>query len=227
MHKNHGRVRCAVLISPRAVKDGKQGSSHSSKPGFIQISPAKEGPWTSVRLNYAAPAACWRLGYDVIASEVTVKDGNRYVSIRSLVSITNNTDFVIELRLKSKSSKESISSNGGNKDSGSSESDQKTVGTEEFFEIEKYSPSLGWISCSQHLPVSSQSKPESSGGENQVKIDISWLLFMISYALESIFENLPSCVGVRTLRIGKWLVWFMHVCDHDCGWVFVVIDRLQ
>ncbi|XP_039123130.1 uncharacterized protein LOC120259563 isoform X5 [Dioscorea cayenensis subsp. rotundata] len=167
VHKNHGRVRCAVLISPRAVKDGKQGSSHSSKPGFIQISPAKEGPWTSVRLNYAAPAACWRLGYDVIASEVTVKDGNRYVSIRSLVSITNNTDFVIELRLKSKSSKESISSNGGNKDSGSSESDQKTVGTEEFFEIEKYSPSLGWISCSQHLPVSSQSKPESSGGENQ------------------------------------------------------------
>ncbi|KAJ0970742.1 hypothetical protein J5N97_018701 [Dioscorea zingiberensis] len=161
VHENCGKIRCAVLISAREVKDSKQDSSNS-KPGFIQISPTKEGPWTSVRLNYAAPAACWRLGCDVIASEVTVKDGNRYVSIRSLVSITNNTDFVIELRLKSKSSNENISSNSDKKDRGDSE-----FGTEEFFELEKYSPSLGWVSCSPNFPVSSLPKQQPSAGEYQ------------------------------------------------------------
>ncbi|KAJ0977669.1 hypothetical protein J5N97_013143 [Dioscorea zingiberensis] len=135
--ENCGKIRCAVLISAREVKDSKQDSSNN-KPGFIQISPTKEGPWTSVRLNYAAPAACWRLGCDVIASEVTVKDGNRYVSIRSLVSITNNSEF-----------------------------DHNMVGTEEFFELEKYSPSLGWISCSPNFTVSSLPKQWPSAGEYQ------------------------------------------------------------
>ncbi|KAI8030539.1 hypothetical protein LOK49_LG01G00241 [Camellia lanceoleosa] len=69
----------------------------STVPDF---SPAREGPWTTVRLNYAAPAACWRLGYDIVASEVSIKDGNRYVNIRSLVSVCNNTDFTLDVCLK-------------------------------------------------------------------------------------------------------------------------------
>lgn len=55
-----------------------------------------------MKLNYATTATCWRLGNDVIASEMTVRDSDRYVTLRSLVSATNNTNFVIEVRLKGK-----------------------------------------------------------------------------------------------------------------------------
>lgn len=57
-----------------------------------------------MKLNYAVPAACWRFGNFVIASEAAVKEGNRYVSIRSLVSVTNTTNIVIDLRLKGRPS---------------------------------------------------------------------------------------------------------------------------
>ncbi|RWV92047.1 hypothetical protein BHE74_00014745 [Ensete ventricosum] len=66
-------------------KNDDHDSAITNKAGFIQISPTREGPWTIMRLNYAAPAACWRFGNDVVASEVSVKNGNRYVEIRSLV----------------------------------------------------------------------------------------------------------------------------------------------
>ncbi|KAK1261313.1 hypothetical protein QJS04_geneDACA008707 [Acorus gramineus] len=109
-----------------------------SSPKYT-ISPAKEGPWTTVRLNYAAPAACWRLGNDVVASEVNVKDGNRYVEIRSLVRVTNNTDFVIDLRLDSKArtiDEQEVEEIGNH------------IESDEFFEMEKYNPSIGWINIS-------------------------------------------------------------------------------
>ncbi|KAG0474783.1 hypothetical protein HPP92_014469 [Vanilla planifolia] len=95
-------------------------------------------------------AACWRLGDDVVASEVTVRDGNRFVSIRSLVSVTNNTDFVIDLCLKSKNSPESMHFTDGNED-GNNGSDDSRIHVDEFFETEQYSPSDGWHSCSHPL----------------------------------------------------------------------------
>lgn len=99
--KPSGIIRFAVLVSGRAsVQQGKTTSPGRSKTGYIQISPSKEGPWTDMKLNYAVPAACWRFGNCVIASEATVKEGNRYLSIRSLVSVTNTTNFVVDLRLK-------------------------------------------------------------------------------------------------------------------------------
>ncbi|KAL6906369.1 hypothetical protein ACP4OV_003970 [Aristida adscensionis] len=99
-----GKIRFAVLVSGRVnVHQGSRASPSRSKTGYIQISPSKEGPWTNMKLNYAVPAACWRFGNYVIASEATVKEGNRYVSIRSLVSVTNTTDFVVDLRLKGRS----------------------------------------------------------------------------------------------------------------------------
>ncbi|PON47154.1 Vacuolar protein sorting-associated protein, partial [Parasponia andersonii] len=102
-----GRVRCCILISARSEPENiEQSAISNQRSGFIQISPSKEGPWTTVRLNYAAPAACWRLGNDVVASEVSVKDGNRYVSIRSLVSVSNATEFALELCLVSQASRE-------------------------------------------------------------------------------------------------------------------------
>ncbi|XP_027361593.1 uncharacterized protein LOC113869468 [Abrus precatorius] len=101
------KLQCAILVHDSEVENNDQQSSFGAqKSGFIQISPSKEGPWTTVRLNYAAPAACWRLGNNVVASEASVKDGNRYVNIRSLVSVRNNTDFVLDLCLTSKISSE-------------------------------------------------------------------------------------------------------------------------
>ncbi|XP_073352999.1 uncharacterized protein [Aegilops tauschii subsp. strangulata] len=103
--KPSGKIRFAVLVSGRATaKQGSRASPNRSRSGYIQISPSKDGPWTNMKLNYAVPAACWRFGDCVIASEATVKEGNRYVGIRSLVSITNTTDFAIDLRLKGRDS---------------------------------------------------------------------------------------------------------------------------
>lgn len=100
--KNCGKIRCAVLLPAKSkmVEQGK--SSSEKKSGFIQVSPSIEGPWTTVRLNYASPAACWRLGNDVVASEVSMEDGNRYVNVRSLVSVENNTEYLLDLCLEAK-----------------------------------------------------------------------------------------------------------------------------
>ncbi|XP_062073801.1 uncharacterized protein LOC133778015 isoform X2 [Humulus lupulus] len=104
-----GRVRCCIILSPRSeTENDDQSAISNQRSGFVQISPTREGPWTTVRLNYAAPAACWRLGNDVVASEVSIKDGNRYVNIRSLVSVSNATEFVLELCLASQASRENM-----------------------------------------------------------------------------------------------------------------------
>ncbi|EOA17894.1 hypothetical protein CARUB_v10006303mg [Capsella rubella] len=100
--KNYGKIRCAVLLPAKSNVVDRNNSSSEKKSGFLQVSPSIEGPWTTVRLNYAAPAACWRLGNDVVASEVSMQDGNRYVNVRSLVSVENNTDFLLDFCLQSK-----------------------------------------------------------------------------------------------------------------------------
>lgn len=141
-----GKIRCAVLLSPRSEGEiNDQYDNSKTKSGFIQISPRREGPWTTVRLNYAAPAACWRLGNDVVASEVRVRDGNRYVIIRSLVSVRNSTDFALDLCLVSRVSMENISSTDNASTPEGLQSHSNKFQTDEFLETEKYSPSTGWI----------------------------------------------------------------------------------
>ncbi|KAL6985854.1 hypothetical protein U1Q18_019227, partial [Sarracenia purpurea var. burkii] len=146
--KSAGRIRCDVLLPSRFEAEDSESFTRGRKSGFIQISPTREGPWTTVRLNYAAPAACWRLGNDVVASEVSIKDGNRYVNIRSLVSVCNNTDFILDLCLRLKAPDE----NRPLEDESQSEDIQSAVNrieTDEFFETEKYNPTIGWISYVQ------------------------------------------------------------------------------
>ncbi|KAK9266873.1 hypothetical protein L1049_027132 [Liquidambar formosana] len=173
--KPSGRIRCAVLLSPRSeVENSKQSFVGDRKSGFLQISPTREGPWTTVRLNYASPAACWRLGNDVVASEVNVKDGNRYVTIRSLVSVCNNTDITLDLCLKPNASSENMSPLiDVNKPKGIQIDDEKIV-TDEFFETEKYNPTIGWLGC---LAQPNQDFTEG-GGSNQanlvVKLPSGW-----------------------------------------------------
>ncbi|XP_042953951.1 uncharacterized protein LOC122290372 isoform X2 [Carya illinoinensis] len=141
-----GRIRCAILLSPRSDdEDSNQPVVSNRKSGHIQISPSREGPWTTVRLNYAAPAACWRFGNDVVASEVSVKDGDRYVNIRSLVSIRNNTDFILELCLAPKASTENMKPQDKTTNQKGLQIDGKSIQTDEFIETEEYDPIIGWV----------------------------------------------------------------------------------
>ncbi|KAG9452487.1 hypothetical protein H6P81_005391 [Aristolochia fimbriata] len=147
------RVRCAILFPPRFEVDNSSNSLKSDrKPGYIQISPAREGPWTTVRLNYAARAACWRLGNDVVASEVSVKDGNRFVNIRSLVSVSNQIGYAIDLRLDARDSSEKLNLvDGRSVEKEETEIDAKNIErngleTDEYFETQKFDRSVGWVS---------------------------------------------------------------------------------
>lgn len=165
MQKSAGRIRCAVFLSRGSdVESNEQELSRSKKSGFIQISPTREGPWTTVRLNYAAPAACWRLGNDVIASEVSVKSGNRYVNIRSLVSVYNSTDFIFDLCLKQRENDTGSQDDAVEDVPGNS----NEVATDDYFETERYNPETGWISS-----VTEPNKNLAVGG---VSLQVSFIV---------------------------------------------------
>lgn len=150
--RNFGRIKCAVLLPPRSETENFEKLFNGyRRSGSIQISPTEEGPWTTLRLNYGAPAACWRLGNDLVASEVSVNDGNRYVNLRSLVSVRNNTDFTLELCLKHRAAN-------GVAESISSERKEAmydgSFATDELFESQKYDTTLGWVSSTNFDGVS-------------------------------------------------------------------------
>ncbi|XP_068305501.1 uncharacterized protein [Pyrus communis] len=172
--KSCGKIRCSVLLSPTSEAEiSDQTDNSGRKSGFIQISPSREGPWTTVRLNYAAPAACWRLGNDVVASEVHVNDGNRYVDIRSLVSVRNSTDFELDLCLVPKVSMEDTTLK-NNASTLEGQIQFKKLQTDEFFETEKYSPGTGWIGT---IAQPSQGIIESGGshqGVPAVELPLGW-----------------------------------------------------
>ncbi|XP_042486677.1 uncharacterized protein LOC122066914 [Macadamia integrifolia] len=174
-NKFYGRIRCAALLSSSlSVENGEQVSTSSRKRGPIQISPTREGPWTTVRLNYAASAACWRLGNDVVASEVNVKDGNRYVTIRSLVSVCNNTDIVLDLCLKPKTCHENERPiNDGEKHEDKALEDDR-IETDEFFETEKYNPAIGWVGCSAQPRQDHFGSGDSLEEISQVDLPSGW-----------------------------------------------------
>lgn len=150
-NKSHGRLKLSVLFSSNSkfeAETRKDPFADGKKSGFIQISPSREGPWTTVRLNYAAPAACWRLGDDVVASEVSVRDGNRYVNIRSLVSVRNDTDFTLDLCLRAKEQSESMRGLNDPRAHDKLNLNNERIETVDFFEVEKYVPDVGWVCCS-------------------------------------------------------------------------------
>ncbi|CAI9095544.1 OLC1v1031527C1 [Oldenlandia corymbosa var. corymbosa] len=137
------RIRCSVLLSPKPEVDGERSLIGERKSGSFQISPTREGPWTTVRLNYAAPAACWQFGSKLVASEVSVHDTDRYVTIRSLVSVHNDTDIPLELCLKLSSSSQNSASFDDRGMEATKESNQFV--TDEVFQNEKYDPTVGWV----------------------------------------------------------------------------------
>ncbi|XP_057487524.1 uncharacterized protein LOC130773593 isoform X2 [Actinidia eriantha] len=173
--KSSGRIRCSVLLPPRfEVEDNKPSRTGGRKSGFIQISPTREGPWTTVRLNYAAPAACWRLGNDVVASEVSIKDGNRYVTIRSLASVRNNTDFTLDLCLQLRASDGDMRPL---EDATESEEIQTGVNRfekDEFFETEKYNPTIGWVNVNVKSDIDHSDDVHSHQGTFGLELPSGW-----------------------------------------------------
>lgn len=149
--KSCGRIRCYMLLPGSEVEDRELSYLTDRRSGFIQISPTKEGPWTTVRLNYAAPAACWRLGNSVVASEVSVMDDHRYVDIRSLVSLRNSTDFALEFCLKLKGSTDGMNLSNDTNEAEKRQMNGDKVEKDEYFETEEYDPSIGWVSSSARL----------------------------------------------------------------------------
>lgn len=157
------------------VQNSNQNSNNNvHKSGFIQISPSKEGPWTTVRLNYAAPAACWRLGNAVVASEASVKDGNRYVNIRSLVSVRNCTDFVLDLRLSSKIPSEKVNLLNNSSDSESTVTESSRIQTDEFYETEKLTAHSGWVRWSGYPGQHNTYKGKSHQDSPEIDLPPGW-----------------------------------------------------
>ncbi|XP_047340404.1 uncharacterized protein LOC124943990 [Impatiens glandulifera] len=172
--KPYARIRCAFLLSPEHEMEIREHSAPGdSKSGHIQISPSKEGPWTTVRMNYAAPAACWRLGNNVVASEVSVKDGNRYVSIRTLVSVRNDTDFTLNLCLEHRAS------NDGSRELDNTTHSQEThitgrFETDIFFETENYDPSVGWVGCKVQPNIDHPVVGGFHQGISRIELPLGW-----------------------------------------------------
>ncbi|KAG0557949.1 hypothetical protein KC19_11G167800 [Ceratodon purpureus] len=76
-----------------------QQSSGSQKFGAIEVSVTRNGPWSPVRLNYGLGPAPWHLGRDHLASEMVVHEGVKHLFIRTLVTLTNETEYSLEARL--------------------------------------------------------------------------------------------------------------------------------
>ncbi|GAB2263603.1 hypothetical protein Droror1_Dr00025737 [Drosera rotundifolia] len=165
----YGRLKCAVLFSPRSMEGKKPLFPGGRKTGFIQISPTNGGPWTTVRLNYAAPAACWRFGNCVVASEVRAKDGNRYVIIRSLVSVTNSTGFTIDLCLKPRNLAESMRPSNVAYLYEGFESNGKRMQKDESFEMQKGSRHLD---RSDSLKIASEDQSVGDGTDQGMSLGL-------------------------------------------------------
>ncbi|XP_057872719.2 uncharacterized protein LOC131078906 isoform X2 [Cryptomeria japonica] len=142
--ESQGKIRCAMFISSRLTDEMyAKGLVSGIKPGIIQIGPTKEGPWTTVSLNYSTSTTCWRMGHVMVASEVSLKGSNKYVIIRSLVSVLNQTDFAIDLHI----SPESLNYKLGYVTGHDYDNEQQTSDNfiwDEVFENERYNPLLGW-----------------------------------------------------------------------------------
>ncbi|KAI4338425.1 hypothetical protein MLD38_023489 [Melastoma candidum] len=155
--KSNGRVRCAMLSLIRHEAENRGPSVDRGRSGFIQISPLKDGPWTTVRLNYAAPAAFWRFGNDVVASEVCLKNGDRYVDIRSLVTVKNSTDLALDICLKLVAAEDGAADISDSHGFKGIEVEDKKFHSDEYFETEVYDKNIGWVG------YSSQPKSNNTG----------------------------------------------------------------
>ncbi|XP_031125724.1 uncharacterized protein LOC116028070 isoform X1 [Ipomoea triloba] len=209
--KSAGRIKCACYLSPQIdMEISKRSSDKGKKVGFIQISPTREGPWTTVKLNYAAPAACWRLGNNVVASEVTIMENNRYVNIRSLVSVRNDTEFAMHLRLKLRTSDETMPPDNERKE-------ENDNGYEfvrcELFETQKYTPTAGWVGLDFNEMASGVGLPSGWEWVDEWHVDNSSIKITDGWAYAPNVESLKwpeSCNPVESVNYARQRRWLRH-----------------
>ncbi|XP_024403056.1 uncharacterized protein [Physcomitrium patens] len=109
VEKEHqGRINLAIHIFSAYRDEGDIEDSEDTDSlqdenlqmfGTIEVSATKNGPWSSLRLNYGLGPAPWHLGKDHFASEMVVNDGVKHLFVRSLVTIRNETKYQLEARL--------------------------------------------------------------------------------------------------------------------------------
>ena len=117
-----------------------QESAGSQKFGAIEVSVTRNGPWSPVRLNYGLGPAPWHLGRDHLASEMVVHEGVKHLFIRTLVTLTNDTEYYLEARL----CPDFLVDHGTEEnDLGTSNSDNSVE--EEIFENQRCQSRKGWV----------------------------------------------------------------------------------
>ncbi|KAL6543919.1 hypothetical protein OROGR_010416 [Orobanche gracilis] len=213
--RKFGRIRCAVFLPPEYETEnfGKSYVSYIQprQPGSIQISPTSVGPWTTVRLNYGSPAACWRLGDDVVASEVSVSDGSRYVNIRSLVSVRNETDLTLDICLKLGSANGADAGKGGTKDASYNGSE---FATDEQFESQTYTTALGWVPCTNFEEgISGVDLPSGWKWVDEWHVDNSFISTIDGWVYASDFESLKwpeSCKSLKYVNSARQRRWIRN-----------------
>ena len=147
--------------SEETESGGNRESSH--KPGAIEVSVTKNGPWSPVRLNYGLGPAAWHLGKDHLASEMVVHEGVKHLFVRTLVTISNETDYHLEFRLCPDFL---LGNDKEGSDSSMASDEAHNAVEEEVFENQRYQPGKGWVSptlssdpghwCTRNLSSSSK-----------------------------------------------------------------------
>lgn len=147
--------------SEETESGGNRESSH--KPGAIEVSVTKNGPWSPVRLNYGLGPAAWHLGKDHLASEMVVHEGVKHLFVRTLVTISNETDYHLEFRLCPDFL---LGNDKEGSDSSMASDEAHNAVEEEVFENQRYQPGKGWGSptlssdpghwCTRNLSSSSK-----------------------------------------------------------------------
>ncbi|XP_051144600.1 uncharacterized protein LOC127260739 isoform X2 [Andrographis paniculata] len=218
-----GRIRCAVILPPRSETENL---NKCKKSGLIQISPTLDGPWTTLRLNYGAPAASWQLGNDIVASEVSVIGGNRYVNLRSLVSVCNSTEFTLDLCLKL------IYTNGNSVPETGVMNETPYKGsefeTDELFESQKYDTTHGWVSCTNfEEEVSTVHLPSNWEWVDEWHVDNSTVNTVDGWVYAPDIEHLKwpesydSLKSVNYARQRKWIRSRKHVAKESEAQIIV------
>jgi hypothetical protein len=68
--------------------------------GAIEVAISKQGPWFPVVVNYGLGPAAWHLGKDIfLASEMMVEEMIKHLFVRTMVTVENASEFVLEVRL--------------------------------------------------------------------------------------------------------------------------------
>jgi vacuolar protein sorting-associated protein 13A/C len=129
-------------MSADGLLGGEDSGSH--KPGMIEVSPSERGPWTQVGLNYALGPAPWYMGNTTLASEIVVVEGVKHLIVRTLVQLSNDTDFFLDVRL----CPDFLLEGGSGLDPIEVDVDETGAFVEEeVFEDERYQPLAGWGSA--------------------------------------------------------------------------------